>query len=877
MRFHKTLTGDHAVGRPRRIGERTARGTGFEGLDPVTLVAEPRRRGRSRRRRSRGACGFDSDDAPRLPSRSAEVAPAMLDRLLHPTVALDDADAPARAWAEDVELPTYPHGEPLPHPMFLDKRVYQGSSGRVYPLPVIDRVGERRTLRAYRAVFLENRWLKVMLLPDLGGRVHMAYDKQHDHHFVYFNRVVKPALVGLAGPWISGGIEFNWPQHHRPSTFLPIGWHLEATASDGAAACVLAETDRMHGTRMVARFSLAADHAALRVDVTLSNPTEQPQTFLWWANPAVAANRDYQAVFPPDVRAVLDHGKRDVSEFPIARGVYYKVDYGRGPEPADAQGRGGTDISRYRNIPVPTSYMAYRSDFDFMGGYDHGRRMGLLHVADHHRVPGKKQWTWGHGDFGRAWDRELTDEDGPYVELMVGAYTDNQPDFSWLEPGEEKRFTQHFMPYREVGMVKNADTDLQLGLEPAAAGAVRVAVGVSRVLGPLEAKLVDVTTGEVLWAGALHGEPGVTLVDQVAVGDVPMGHLRLSVADAQGVERLAFQPDSWPELPVPAPARPVGAPASLPTVEQCYLAGLHLEQYRHASREPSCYYREGLRRDPGDLRCNNALGLLLLRRGDFAAAEPLFRAALARQTEHNGNPYDGEPFYNLGQCLLHRARPQPDRLDEAEAAFHKAAWNAAFQARGLAGAARVALRRDRPMRALQLLDEALHVEPRNALARSLRLAATLALVTGQANRADAERRGGAGPAAGGAGGPRPPPTPSGGRPRPPTRCSRRTRSTCWPRSCCTGWGDPGRRRGCAPRSPASRCGCWSSRCRCSRTASWTRRSPRSTCSRSRGRTRSCSTCAPWSATREATLPAPPRRCELPPAARRAAASPTASR
>lgn len=151
-------------------------------------------------------------------------------------------------------------------------------------------------------------------------------------------------------------------------------------------------------------------------------------------------NENTQSIFPPDVHAVMDHGKRDVSRFPIATGVYYKHDYSA-----------GVDISRYKNIPVPTSYMAEKSDFDFVGDYDYGRQAGILHMADHHISPGKKQWTWGCGDFGRAWDRNLTDEDGPYVELMIGVYTDNQPDFTWLKPFEEKTFTQYFMPYKAVG------------------------------------------------------------------------------------------------------------------------------------------------------------------------------------------------------------------------------------------------------------------------------------------------------------------------------------------------------------------------------------------------------------------------------------------
>jgi hypothetical protein len=124
-----------------------------------------------------------------------------------------------RAWSEPVVIPTYGIGAPLKQPQFLNQRVYQGSSGVVYPFPVIDSVSDEKTDRTYMGVFLENAYLKILILPELGGRVQMALDKTNGYHFVYYNRVIKPALVGLSGPWISGGIEFNWPQHHRPSTF----------------------------------------------------------------------------------------------------------------------------------------------------------------------------------------------------------------------------------------------------------------------------------------------------------------------------------------------------------------------------------------------------------------------------------------------------------------------------------------------------------------------------------------------------------------------------------------------------------------------------------------------------------------------------------
>ena len=75
----------------------------------------------------------------------------------------------------------------------------------------------------------------------------------------------------------------------------------------------------------------------------------------------------------------------------------------------------------------------------------------MVHVANHHISPGKKQWTWGNHEFGYAWDRNLTDNDGPYIELMAGVYTDNQPDFSFLAPWETKTFTQYWYPIHASG------------------------------------------------------------------------------------------------------------------------------------------------------------------------------------------------------------------------------------------------------------------------------------------------------------------------------------------------------------------------------------------------------------------------------------------
>ncbi|WP_343704582.1 DUF5107 domain-containing protein [Chitinophaga sp.] len=589
-----------------------------------------------------------------------------------------------KAWKETVMLPTYGTGQPEKNPMFLEKRVYQGSSGVVYPNPVIEKILDEKEDRPYNAVFLENEYLKIMLLPELGGRVHMAWDKVRERHFVYYNQVIKPALVGLTGPWISGGIEFNWPQHHRPSTFEAVDCTIRENA-DGSKTALMNEVELMFRTKGLVEFTLYPGKAYLEIKGHLYNRTALPQTFLWWANPAVKVNDHYQSVFPPDVHAVFDHGKRDVSDFPIAIGTYYKVDYSP-----------GTDISRYRNIPVPTSYMAMHSDYDFIGGYEHDTGAGVLHVANHHISPGKKQWTWGNGDFGKAWDRNLTDEDGPYIEIMTGVYTDNQPDFSWLQPNEEKRFTQYFMPYANTGLVKNATKEAMVNLEEDKGQTVIKAYATARYNA---AKIILRSGDKIVFETVTDLAPETPFETKV---NVTGADLVLEVQEAGGKTLVRYNSAPQQSDFVAKPATPAPPPQEVESIELLYLHGLHIEQYRHATYSAKDYYEEALRRDEGDARCNNAMGLWYLRRGQFAKAEPYFNRAIARVTLRNPNPADGEAYYHLGNCLM-----LTDRLQEATAALYKAAWNGAWQSAAFFMLARIHARQHQYAEALELAEQSL--------------------------------------------------------------------------------------------------------------------------------------------------------------------------
>jgi tetratricopeptide (TPR) repeat protein len=647
----------------------------------------------------------------------------------HRAIALPERPASLRdravaVWAEPVLIDTYPLPPPDRNPLFLERRVYQGSSGRVYPNPVTDRVSDVSVPMRWQAIHLENEHLRVMVLPDIGGRIHVVEDRHTGYDLVYRQNVIKPALVGLLGPWISGGIELNWPQHHRPSTFMPTAWATEELP-DGGAVAWCSEHDPMLRMKGMHGVTLRPGSSLLELQVRLVDRTPFVQTFLWWANVAVRVHDRYEAFFPPDVHTVADHARRAMSTFPVATGRYYGVDYGARPA-AEA------DLRWYRNIPVPTSYMAIGSRQDFFGGYDHAAGEGFVHWADHTISPGKKLWTWGDHEFGHAWDRELTDADGPYVELMAGVFTDNQPDFSFLLPGEVRTFSQYWYPIVGTGPVQAANLDAAVSLT-AHQGSLRVAVAATRQLTGAQIRLVagqsmlldrrvDLAPERPFVIELLSLPPAVAITD-----------LRLSLHH-QGRELLAHRPEPSAASGLPLPASEPPPPAELTSAEELYLTGLHLEQYRHATRDPEPYLREALRRDAGGSRANTALGAWYLRRGELDEAVRHLRVALERLTRWNANPSDGEASYLLGVAL----RLAGD-LEAADEAFGKAAWDGAFMVAATTARAELALARGDSATAETLLARVLAVAPTASLALVLRAAILRRRGDAAAARATVER------------------------------------------------------------------------------------------------------------------------------------------
>jgi len=621
-------------------------------------------------------------------------------RALVPAARADDAAV--RAWEEPLTLPTYPVGPPEPNPMFYAGRQYQGAQGPVYPYPLLDQLSDTKEDRAWRALWLENEYVKLSVLPEIGGRIFSARDKTNGYDFFYRQHVVKPALIGMLGAWISGGVEWNVLHHHRATTAMPVQSAI-AENPDGSRTIWVGETDWRHRMRWVIGLTLRPGRSWLETSVRMFNRTPLPHSVLYFANPAVHANESYQVLFPPDVAWATFHAKTEFSPWPIARGPFRGIDY---PP--------GTDLSWWKSHPNPVSFFVYDSKLDFFGGYDHGQRAGVAHVADHETVPGKKLWEWGNGPDGRMWDDILTDADGPYIELMAGGYSDNQPDYSWIAPGEARTLVQHWYPIRELGGLGAANLEGALNID-VAGGVARIAANTTT---RRERARVRLVAGErVLAEETVDVGPDRPFVREVPVGTATEDTLRLSVTSSGGDELVALEPGRRLETPEPRPYEPPPPPREMKTVEELVLAGQRLEQFHSPHLEPEPYYREALRRDPGHSGANMALGLLALRRGLDDEAERHLARAVVRVTANHTRARSGEALYLHGLSLVARGRD-----DEAREELAAAAWDPAFTAPASLEEARLESRRGHAARALALLDRAASASPLNTAVLDLRAA-----------------------------------------------------------------------------------------------------------------------------------------------------------
>ena len=550
-----------------------------------------------------------------------------------------------------IVLPTYkePPAETLP--MFAENRVHQRSSGNPYPNPVVQRVdrGEKEN-REYCCITLENDYLRIEILPELGGRIYSALDKSTGYDFFYKQHVIKPALIGCLGSWTSGGMEFNWPFHHRASTFMPTDYFVETTPTGGKIVW-LSEHDPIDRMKGMVGICLEPNEAWFETRMRVCNRTPVRKSFLWWENTAVPVNESYQIFFPPDVSYVQFHYKRSVTTYPVASnalGVYNGIRYTE-----------DTDISMHKNTRQPTSYFCAPSEYDFFGGYDHGKNCGVVHIANHHTSPGKKMFTWAYNQLSKSWENALTDTDGAYAELMASSYSDNQPDFSWLEPYETKTFSQYWYPIGAMGVPSFANLNGALRWE-----SNKLTVQVTHTA------MTEITLYEPNGEEALRFAALLRAGEASGFDAIPATEGSRVCVSVDGEPILDYTIQAKNVWDVPECTQDMPNLKTERSAQELYREGVHVQQYRDPAVEPDSYWCEALQRDPEHSDTLLALSDYRLRQCRFEEAEALAERAIASLTKYNKRT-------ESGHCWLLRARIRlaAGRVDDAYNDFWRASWS----------------------------------------------------------------------------------------------------------------------------------------------------------------------------------------------------------
>lgn len=598
-------------------------------------------------------------------------------------------------------LPTYQVAPPDKNPFFYSGRNYQGAQGHVYPYPMCDVLTDNRADKTYNSVNLNNEYLELNILPELGGRIFSALDKTNQFDFFYRQHVIKPSLIGMIGAWISGGVEWNIPDHHRASSNLPVDYTMVENP-DGSKTVWVGETELSRGLKWIVGLTLYPGKSYVEATIKVINPTPFIHSFLYWANVSVHCDENYQVIFPPRTQYGVQHAKGEFTPWPKGDGMYGGED------------RTSVDLSWWKNHQNPASIFAWNFTDDFLAGYDFAKDAGTVHVANHNVVTGKKFFLWGNNEEAKMWEKMLTEKDGQYIELMAGAYSDNQPDYSWIAPGETRVFKQYWYPIKKIGGVKNANKEAAVNLERKTPESIHV--GFTTTSAYKNAKVVINGGKTILSEVKTDIDPANPFVRDISVDSkLEDTDIKVSLYDNDGYELISYAPQKLVKEEKPDPIETPKDPKEYKSVEELYLTGLRIEQFKNAIIDPQLYYREALSRDSLDYRVNTVMGIRCCKEGKYAEAEKYLRNAIARSTKDYTRPKDGEAFYYLGVVLNFQ-----NRIQEATAQLWKATWYAGFQSPAYFRLAQMACKGNNFNEALSLIDQSVSVNTLNPSALALK-------------------------------------------------------------------------------------------------------------------------------------------------------------
>ncbi|MCX5771086.1 MAG: DUF5107 domain-containing protein [Candidatus Hydrogenedentes bacterium] len=602
---------------------------------------------------------------------------------------------PVQASEGQITLPTYTWYDDA-NPVFdaLESGIY-------YPYTRQDLLGIEKIDRTYRAVFLENEYLKVTCLPELGGRIHSVLDKTTNEEMYHKNDVIKPALIAMRGAWISGGIEWNPGPHGHTVTIVSPVDVTTVKNPDGSAALAIANVEKMFRTRWTVRLTLHPGKAYLDEEIAIYNPNDAINPYYFWNCTAFPNLPGTRFIYPMTLGC--DHAGTSFFTWPMHE---------------------GKDITWLKNYQTMASVFAFECGFDFFGAYDVDRNRGIVSFADHDKLPGKKAWTWGKDDFGVTSEMKLSDA-GPvhsqYIEVQSGPLL-TQADYGMLKPGDSVLWREYWYPVHGLGdgfeyatreaCVNVKYTGLAIDVNVLATG---VYPGARVTVASANEKLADQQVDLSPQLPAL-----------VAVQDAPGGPITITVTAADGQELLRYvSPLQIPKVEPPDLTKKPAQPDGLPTPDELYAEASLLDSQTNPVGAYAAYEKV-IEADPGHVPALCGLAVIEIEQAQYEKAEAHACKAIERDREH------GWPWYLLAMTHLRRAR-----YDDALYAANKAMLSKDAQALGYGVAGRAYAALGKYEEAETMLARAVKIKP-DARSRARVLAVQAAMGGNAAELASAE-------------------------------------------------------------------------------------------------------------------------------------------
>jgi tetratricopeptide (TPR) repeat protein len=605
-------------------------------------------------------------------------------------------------WEGTLQIPTYAEGPANPNPPF-DLFSY----GRFnYPYPNRDALTDRREPVAWRTLNLENEYLRLTVLPDLGGHIYSCLDKRTGHEMFYANTAIKKALIGYRGAWAAFGVEFNFPVSHNWMSMSPVDF-ATVPHDDGSASIWVGNVDQVYGGQWRVELRLDPGRSMLRENVDLYNASAERHRYYWWNNGAVQVWDDSQLVYPTELMAT--HGFTRIERWPV-----------------DEKGQ---DLSVIRNqADGPVSLFTYATREPFVGVYHPHTQSGTVHVASPSELPTHKVWSWGHDRDAADWRTALSDDDSAYVELQAGLFR-NQETYAFLEPQETVSFSEYWLPVRDLGGITRANVDAVMHLERTTATHVRIALDVTR----------DLPDAHVIIGGATPVlDTRVSLSPRETwrwEGEEPSGHtdIRFEVSDAAGQPVMTHREghfDRTPATDVEAgPQQPPSLRPAAADVNDILERG-RTDELEGRRQIAMSRYQAAVRTHADSVSLLKAAGRLAASLGWPSSGGPSAANAIKwLERALAGNTTDFEVQYYLGDALLSAGRAaEAERYLESSQRFRSTRVAASL------GLARALALRGRPELSLAPLRTAIADTPRATVPRALEVA----LLRRQGNR-DAAR------------------------------------------------------------------------------------------------------------------------------------------